>query len=281
MKVFISWSGDRGSKIGEVFTKYTRYIIPDAEIFFSQDAERGIRWFDEIAKELDETDIGIVCLTRDNLDSHWMLFESGALAKKMEHTRLLTFLFDLKPSDVDGPLAFFNHSKNNKGGIRKLYETLNNQCEDSWDVHDFERIFNQWWPEIKKELDTIPKEEIVDEEPVREDREILEEILNNVRFERKQSVRSPRNKVINMFGYIYSIHLHDSNSLFDFGYEIIKKYHKYYPAITRIKSSHGDFIKVYVGGNGMPLEWVNEIQDSNMVKRLRITHPQHSTIEDF
>ena len=199
MKIFISWSGERGAQIGEVFNEYTPYIIHEAIIFFSPDADRGIRWFEEISKQLDETDVGIVCLTRDNIDSQWLLFESGALAKKMETSRLCTFLYDLKPPDISGPLALFNHTKNTKTGIKKLYQTLNNQREKPVDSKTFDKIFSQWWPEIEKELKSISKMENEELEPIRNEKEILEEILLNTRkliFQKPISSAKITNRVI-------------------------------------------------------------------------------------
>jgi hypothetical protein len=37
---------------------------------------------------LDEYEFGIVCLTAENLTAPWIMFESGALAKKLGKTRL-------------------------------------------------------------------------------------------------------------------------------------------------------------------------------------------------
>ncbi|MFT6334809.1 MAG: hypothetical protein ACJATI_001555 [Halioglobus sp.] len=50
----------------------------------SEDIDRGSLWFSEISKELEATQHGIVCLSAANLQSPWIFFESGALAKRMQ-----------------------------------------------------------------------------------------------------------------------------------------------------------------------------------------------------
>jgi hypothetical protein len=56
----------------------------------------GARWNDKIAKALEETDFGIVCVTRENQSSAWLNFEAGAVAKKVGQARVIPLLIDLR-----------------------------------------------------------------------------------------------------------------------------------------------------------------------------------------
>lgn len=47
----------------------------------SKDITFGTRWSSVLSDVLAETDVGIVCLTADNLAANWLLFEAGALSK--------------------------------------------------------------------------------------------------------------------------------------------------------------------------------------------------------
>ena len=70
MKVFISWSGDTSFKVAEVLKEWLPCIIQDVEPYFSSaDIDKGARWSSDIAKELEAADFGILCVTKDNIDS--------------------------------------------------------------------------------------------------------------------------------------------------------------------------------------------------------------------
>jgi len=181
MKVFISWSGEQSFEIGKVFGKYLPCIIQSCDPFYSPEMERGIRWFKEIGEKLEETNVGIICLTKENLTEPWILFESGALAKNIEKSRLCTFLYDLEHTDITDPLAQFNHTPNTKEGILKLLKTINSKLDTPLSEKVLEETFDTWWPKIERDLSEIPKPSEIEEEPLRKDREILDEILEKVR----------------------------------------------------------------------------------------------------
>jgi hypothetical protein len=50
----------------------------------AEDIEKGSRWSTKIAEELQATKAGIICVTADNQNSAWLLFEADALSKTVE-----------------------------------------------------------------------------------------------------------------------------------------------------------------------------------------------------
>lgn len=70
--------------------------------FTPEDIEKGTRWGSDIVKELESSKIGILCLTNNNSDSPWILFEAGALSKSLEKSRVCTVLFGLETTDLKG-----------------------------------------------------------------------------------------------------------------------------------------------------------------------------------
>ena len=81
MKVFISWSGDQSKKIAQLFRDWLPTVIQAIEPFVSsEDIEKGARWNTDIAQELKESSFGLICVTKDNLNSQWLNFEAGALS---------------------------------------------------------------------------------------------------------------------------------------------------------------------------------------------------------
>ncbi|HEX6731260.1 MAG TPA: hypothetical protein VF074_14645, partial [Pyrinomonadaceae bacterium] len=80
MSVFICWSGTRSHEIAKAVEKLLKDMkVP--RVFVSDHIEKGAAWFDTILVELQESQVGIVCLTSENLGSPWMHFEAGALAR--------------------------------------------------------------------------------------------------------------------------------------------------------------------------------------------------------
>lgn len=111
VKVFISWSGARSKEVAELMRDWIRCVLQVTRPWIStRDLDRGSIWFGEINEQLKDTGIGIICLTQENKNRPWILFEAGALMKGLTVNRVCTFLIDLEPKDVEDPLAQFNHT---------------------------------------------------------------------------------------------------------------------------------------------------------------------------
>ena len=108
MKVFISWSGSKSQHVAEALREWLPDVINSVEPFVSsEDIHAGARWQRELASQLDLSNFGIVCVTRENQAEPWLNFEAGALAKAVDVSRLIPLAIDLKPSDVELPLGEF------------------------------------------------------------------------------------------------------------------------------------------------------------------------------
>ena len=157
MKVFISWSGERSKKIAEILRKWIKQVINVVEPFVSsQDIDKGARWSADIAQELQDTNFGILCVTKDNYKQPWLLFEAGALSKAVEIAHVVPVLFHLKPSDLQGsPLLQFQQTTSfSEEEIKKLIVALNNACGTAArDTHDLDDAFSILYPHLVRELD--------------------------------------------------------------------------------------------------------------------------------
>lgn len=186
MKVFISWSDNRSRKIADLLSDWLPTIIQAIEPWLSTNIPKGARSMTEISSELEKTQVGIICLTSENLDNNWILFEAGALSK-MKDTKVCTFLLDLTPSDIKPPLSQFQHTTFTKTEIYKLLETINQQLpaagEKSIAEKTLRQVFDRSWSEFEEKVKEILKSHPAKTKHVRPDREILEEILTLVRKE--------------------------------------------------------------------------------------------------
>lgn len=156
MKVFISWSGRRSQQTAELFEKWIKCVLQATKPWIStQHIQRGARWNAAIEKELAESVNGIICLTRENQNAPWILFEAGALAKGLESTRIYTVLIDLQPSEVKGPLEQFNHTTPNQEGIRKLVHSINANLSDPVSAPVVDHLFTALWDQFETEFQAI------------------------------------------------------------------------------------------------------------------------------
>jgi hypothetical protein len=192
MKVFISWSGQRSAAVADALRYWLPKVIQALEPWMSaDDIEKGTRWRSGLASELEESSIGIICLTRENLDSTWIHFEAGALSKQQHNTYVCTLLFGLEPTDVREPLAQFQHTRATKDDLRKLISTINKALGDAkLPESELSEGFEVWWPKLQKRLDVISPSMNERSEPVRQDREILDEILELVREQTREIKKS-------------------------------------------------------------------------------------------
>lgn len=184
MKIFISWSGIRSRAVAEFLREWIKCVLQSAKPWISsRDLDRGAVWFTEIGGQLKDTSVGIICLTAANKDKPWILFEAGALAKGLSTTRVCTLLVDLKPEDVEDPLAQFNHTMPNKQGVLSLVETLNAALGDgALDQTVLEKVFTTYWPQFEESFAKILKKTEGEEAaPPRDDRDMLAEILSHTR----------------------------------------------------------------------------------------------------
>jgi hypothetical protein len=157
------------------------------------DIEKGKIWFGDITAQLSETGVGILCLTLENRDSPWILFEAGALSKGLSESRVCPFLVDLQHSDLRPPLSQFNGTLPTKEDVLKLVKTINSERKESGLSDDrLSKAFERWWGDFEKRfreiLTSYKPEEKVQERSVKD---ILQEILELSRSIQRSLQQSP------------------------------------------------------------------------------------------
>src|SRR5688572_16881222 len=104
MKVFISWSGARSYAVASALRDWLPSVIQALEPWMSAaDIQRGAQWPLQIATRLAECNVGIICLTPENLNEKWILFEAGALSKILDRAHVCTYLIALEATDLEWP----------------------------------------------------------------------------------------------------------------------------------------------------------------------------------
>lgn len=162
MKIFISWSGRRSRQIADALTKWLKEVFsfhtPPLDVFVStQDIRAGAKWSEIINAALRDSSFGVLCLTPENLNAPWILFEGGALSKTAGEMSVCPYLYDLEFTDLKRPLEQFNGVKADEAGTKKLVFDINNLLGDKKIYSDlFEPFFKDRWPKLDAELKKVP-----------------------------------------------------------------------------------------------------------------------------
>jgi len=179
MKVFISWSGELSHKIALLLKEWLQDVIQSIEPYVSyEDIDKGARWFTDISINLEDSDFGIICLTPENLNAPWILFEAGALSKSIDRSSVCPFLIGFSPTDVVGPLAQFQACTPKKDDMLKLLLTINHELgERALKEPKLLKAFERCWPEFEDALKKARTTITIPEKIPRPTDEMLGEVL--------------------------------------------------------------------------------------------------------
>ena len=194
MKIFISWSGSLSKEIGQILREWLPVTLQAVKPYFTpSDVEKGARWLTEISTELESSSVAILCLTRESLDSSWVIFEAGALSKSVQSSRICPLLFGITPSDLPGPLGQFQATVFAREEILKMMRTINGAMKEGA-LNDpvLDKVFEMWWPDLEQKINAaITRHTSVKKTPVKSDGEMLGELLETTRLIARQNASVP------------------------------------------------------------------------------------------
>jgi hypothetical protein len=184
MKVFISWSKERSNAVALLIQEFLNCVLQEVDPWVSSGGvESGEVWFSKITKSLAETKVGILCLTPENKENPWIMFEAGALMKGLEESRVHILLMDLKKEDVGLPLSQFNLTVADHEGLYELFRSINAKLIRPLTHPIFENVFATYWEKFKPRIEVIlnDRQQIDVPTVVRNSDDLLSEILGTVR----------------------------------------------------------------------------------------------------
>jgi hypothetical protein len=182
MNVFLSWSGSKSQSVALLLQKYLPSIIQSVRPWLSSnDVSAGARWSPEIAANLESSNVGIICLTPDNLNAPWILFEAGAISKLTSAGRAMVLRIGLSPTEITGPLSQFQSVSTNREGIWKLITDINKAGVSALPESALELCFDGLWGKMEAELQKILDEPTVARVPKRSLEDMLGELLELAR----------------------------------------------------------------------------------------------------
>lgn len=156
MKVFVSWSRDRSKLVATALKSWLLDVFQNVEVWMSaHDIHAGSAWATELHEQLRQADFGILCLTPENLDSSWMLYEAGCLMMSVEAGRVVPYLVGITSDDMRLPLGQLQAVTADREGTLRLLESLNQANSLRLPEARLLRSFDKWWPDLKNELDAV------------------------------------------------------------------------------------------------------------------------------
>lgn len=195
MQVFISWSGARSREIAEALRAWIPKVVQSVKPWMSdQDISAGARWLTEVSATINNTGVGLICVTPENQHNPWLLFEAGALSKTLEQPCVCPLVFDMTPGQLTGPLTQFQANPLDRGGLGKVLSTINSGLgERRIDPQQLEEILEVWWPKLQERLAAILPASIPTASRTADDQ--LEEILMLAREQlRREDIRLEASK---------------------------------------------------------------------------------------
>jgi DNA-binding XRE family transcriptional regulator len=184
MDVFISWSGQRSGQIAEALRIWLPKVIQTSQPWISSSSiEAGVRWNEEVTTALANIRFAIVCLTPENANAPWVLFEAGALAKAVTKTRVVPYLVGIDARELQGPLAQFQAVRADEAGTLTLLQSLNNSGQPTTlDPESLKEAFQVWWPKLAPTIKEVLSVRVVEPAPPKRTQEdMLGEVLELLR----------------------------------------------------------------------------------------------------
>jgi len=252
MELFLSWSGNRACHVAKALHKWIPYIIQSVHPWMSdEDLTPGKRWEMELAKKLDSTNFGIICITPETINSPWTLFEAGALAKALGEAVVCPYLIDLDVRDLQGPLSQFNAVTADKHGTMRLIRTINKSLPSDQVLPEniLKVIFDEWWPKLKNDIEARP--------PAQPGGSVLFSSLDNLGLEYLFENRGPALEM--MSKYLEA--------------EIVRKEHGEEGTISIVGTSMRGFL-VQVGKGFHAIDILKRAVKSKCELRIMLLHPE-------
>ncbi|USS86532.1 toll/interleukin-1 receptor domain-containing protein [Fructilactobacillus cliffordii] len=165
MQLFLSWSGSYSKDLAIEFKKFLGEIFKDSDVntfISSDDIKFGYNWNDIIKKNLESSDIGLLFLTPENINSTWLNFEAGSIHEdENNESRIIPILFNHYQENgieliENSPLKQFQSIVNpNKQNIHRLIIDINSKINKKISQNKLLNTFDDEWHELDLKIKSL------------------------------------------------------------------------------------------------------------------------------
>lgn len=185
MKVFIGWSGKESGELAQLVVEWLPRVIQRVEPFLSQELPKGERWAEEIARQLADAGVGIICLNATNSSDPWINYEAGVMSASRK-VRVCPLLFNFHHTELKGPLSLLQGTEAlKKEEMQRLVRDVNDQLvtfgEPALQPKILDDAFNMHWQSLETKFQSLLSRANEKPPPQRTDHDLLVEMLDLVR----------------------------------------------------------------------------------------------------
>lgn len=153
MKVFITWSGEASHRFALELQNLLRQVFPAILPFVSsEDIKRGTHWGPALTDALTSSHCGIVCLTSENLNEPWVLFETGVLTRTASKRVYPVLIGGLLADDLErSPLSQFQSTRFVEREFYALLSSINIEMgAGAYSASDLQTRFAGSWASFQR-----------------------------------------------------------------------------------------------------------------------------------
>jgi hypothetical protein len=156
--IFISWAGKASHEVAKSLKDWIPLVFGGVNCWVSSyDLPSGKLWTTELFEQLELSNVGIVVITLENMESPWILFEAGALSKNLKISRVIPYLVGIRKSELRGPFAQFQAIEADRDGTKHLIHSIREFCQSSESEVVVNHRFHAFWPKFHEELEKSQK----------------------------------------------------------------------------------------------------------------------------
>lgn len=180
MKIFVSWSGDRGKELAKFLESWLSQLIQEGEPFISPAIPKGKLWLDQITAALRECQVGVVILTPESQGSNWLNFELGVIHRSGERP-VMPLLVGMGTSDIASPLNLFQSTlSDDPDEVFALVKSLNALRDKPMEATPLREAFDLWYPRFEDKIQEVLAME-TPVHPARSAEDKLDEVVERLR----------------------------------------------------------------------------------------------------
>lgn len=155
VNIFVSWSGKYTHSIAKQLKQWLENNLQYCSVFISSDIAKGEKWSEDIEANLEKSDIGIICVTKESYNKPWLLYEIGALVGN--NALVCPVFFDLRTDEINNsPILLRQVTNFEREDFFKLVKSINTKNNgNSLEFERLQSIFETNWSVLYDNIHSI------------------------------------------------------------------------------------------------------------------------------